>query len=66
MLSDDYGYLARELRVLPSGGDSNTLCSRRGFEDEIAWRRERNKELGANFQFKIPDWDDLEVYDKEE
>ena len=66
MLTDDYGYQTNELRVLPSGGSSNILCSRRGYESEIAWRRERNKELEEGCQFKLPTWEELRIYDKEE
>ena len=64
VLYDDYGYECQELRVLPSGGDSNILCSKRGYLREIAYRKERNNSLGSFALFKLPAWEDLAVYDK--
>lgn len=65
MLIDDYGYQTKELRVLPSGGDSNILCGKRGYDREIAYRKERNQTLGDQFKFKLPAWEDLRVYQTE-
>lgn len=28
----------------------------------MRWRKERNRELGTAYQFKLPDWETLEVY----
>lgn len=63
-LIDDFGYECNEIRVLPTGGDSNILCSKRGYFREIAYRKERNLELGDSFKFKLPAWEDLKIYDK--
>lgn len=52
-----------EVRKLPSGGDANMILCHDCFDYEIVWRRYRNKELGKDAQFKLPRWDDLEVYD---
>lgn len=66
MLTDDYGYQTKELRILPSGGDSNILCGKQGYEREMRYRQERNKELGDAFKFKLPKWEDLRIYQSEE
>ena len=50
------------VRVLPTGGQSNAILCRSCFEHEMRWRKERNRELGTAYQFKLPDWGTLEVY----
>ena len=54
-----------EVRVLPIGSDPNhgilTLC-RDCYMHEMNYRRERNKKLGKDFQYKLPSWESLEVY----
>lgn len=52
-----------EVRVLPIGGSSNAILCRDCFEVEMRYRKMRNKELGLSFQFKIPDWKELKVYE---
>ena len=56
-------HLDSEIRVLPTGGDSNALLCRACFHREIMFRKSRNLELGAAYQFKLPDWNDLKIYD---
>ena len=51
-----------EVRVLPSGGDSNLILCQACFFHEMNFRRERNKELGAAYQFKLPKWTELKIY----
>lgn len=51
-----------QVRVLPSGGDSNLILCRSCFEYEIRYRKERNRELSKDCQFKLPKWEDLKVY----
>lgn len=51
-----------EVRLLPTGGSSNAILCRTCFEHEIQFRKERNKELGSTFKFKLPAWEDLKVY----
>jgi hypothetical protein len=51
-----------EVRLLPTGGSSNLILCRRCFDYEIAFRKDRNKELGKFAQFKLPAWEELEVY----
>ncbi len=51
-----------EVRVLPTGGDSNAILCRSCYEHELAYRRERNGELSADCQFKLPGWNELKVY----
>lgn len=65
-LWDDHGFACSELRILPAGGSSNILVSLRSYKIEIDFRKERNRTLGKDCQFKTPAWEDLEVYDKEE
>jgi len=52
-----------QVRVLPTGGDSNAILCRTCFAHEIVWRRERNRELGASAQFALPTWEACKVYD---
>lgn len=52
-----------EVRVLPSGGDSNLILCRSCVCAELAWRRSRNKELANDVAFDLPEWDTLKVYD---
>ena len=54
--------LGGEVRVLPTGGDSNAILCRLCFNREIAWRKERNRELAKDCAFKLPTWDSLKVY----
>lgn len=65
-LYDDFGYPCKELRVLPTGGQGNILCSFRGYLREIRFRQERNRELAPDCQFKLPAWEDLKIYAKDE
>jgi len=50
-----------EVRVLPSGGDSNLILCLECFCHEMDWRKERNRERA----FRIPTWNSLKVYDAE-
>lgn len=54
-----------EVRVLPTGGDSNAILCKLCFKREIAFRKERNRDLGKDFQFQLPDWESLKVYGQE-
>lgn len=51
-----------EVRLLPTGGESNGILCRGCFNREITWRRERNKDLAPECQFALPNWEALEVY----
>jgi hypothetical protein len=51
-----------EVRVLPSGGDSNLILCRQCYLYEIQFRLERNRKLSRECRFKLPAWDDLKVY----
>ena len=51
-----------QVRVLPSGGESNLILCLNCFNYEMVYRRERNKELSKDCLFKLPKWEDLEVY----
>lgn len=51
-----------QVRVLPTGGDSNAILCKLCYRREIAFRRDRNKELGKDAQFKLPAWEELKVY----
>lgn len=54
--------LPGQVRVLPTGGDSNAILCRRCFTREIEYRKERNRKLGKEAQFKLPAWEDLRIY----
>lgn len=51
-----------EVRVLPTGGDSNAILCRRCFNREIAFRQDRNRDLAKDCQFQLPAWSTLKVY----
>lgn len=51
-----------EVRLLPMGGGGNAILCIDCFNFEINWRKERNKDLGKDCQFKIPTWEQLTVY----
>lgn len=50
------------VRVLPYGGDGNLILCLSCFNREIAWRKERNKQLSKDCQFKLPFWNELRIY----
>lgn len=54
-----------EVRLLPLGSSphhgSLILC-RACFEHEIAYRKERNRDLSKDCAFKLPEWASLQVY----
>ena len=61
----DGGYCTREageVRRLPTGGNSAAILCRSCYEYEIAYRRERNKELAKDCAFDLPAWDSLKTY----
>lgn len=53
--------LNAQVRVLPTGGDSNAILCYLCYVREIAFRKERNRKLS-----KLPTWDSLKVYGQEE
>ena len=69
MITDDYGYECTETRKLPLDGGANIICSRRGYEREMAYRRERNAAkyglMAVANKYEIPSWESLELYEKE-
>lgn len=52
-----------EVRVLPTGGDSNSIICRACFYHEMTWRTEINKSLGEWSKFKILKWSDIKPYE---
>lgn len=58
-----YSDFEQVCRVLPTGGDSNAILCHRCYLKEMAYRSERNKELGSFAQFTLPAWQSLKVYD---
>jgi hypothetical protein len=51
-----------EVRLLPTGGDSNAILCRTCFEHELHFRRQRNRDLSLDCRFDLPSWDSLKVY----
>lgn len=51
-----------QVRVLPTGGDGNAILCRACFNHELAFRRDRNRELSKDCQFQLPAWETLKVY----
>lgn len=54
-----------EVRVLPTGGDSNAILCHACFNHEISFRKERNRDLSQDCRFRLPSWDSLKVYGEE-
>lgn len=55
-----------EIRVLPTGGDSNALLCHACYLNEIQFRKIRNRTLPKENQFDIPFWENLEIYKTED
>lgn len=51
-----------QVRVLPTGGDSNAILCRRCFIREIVFRKERNLALSTDCRFDLPAWETLKPY----
>lgn len=51
-----------EVRVYPLGGGANLILCRACWRNENDFRRQRNMDLGRDFQFQINSWDDAAVY----
>jgi hypothetical protein len=51
-----------QVRVLPTGGDSNLIVCWRCYGKEIKFRTERNLSLGKREQFDLPKWENLKIY----
>lgn len=60
-----------EVRVLPTGGDSNAILCFSCYRREMNFRQERNSEQAGRFgwpvlsesaKFKLPAWESLKVY----
>ncbi len=54
-----------EVRLLPTGGDSNAILCRSCHFHEISWRKERNRSLSLDCRFPLPAWEDLAAYPEE-
>ncbi len=52
-----------EVRIMPSGGDSNLILCRRCWQHELFYRQDRNRYLGAGMQYKLPAWETAKVYE---
>ena len=50
-----------EVRVLPYPGGNLILC-RACYEHEVAWRLDRNRDLGYDARLSLPTWAALTVY----
>lgn len=61
-MNDDHDRPCTEIRVLPVGGGGNALVGLASYRQEIAFRKERNRELGDAERFDLPSWDSLRVY----
>lgn len=51
-----------QVRVLPHGDNNHILCHT-CYLAEIAYRKERNKELDPNVRYDLPKWEDLKIYE---
>lgn len=58
-------HVTKEVRVLPTGSQphhGNMILCLGCFYAEMQFRKERNRELSKDCQFKLPTWDSLKVY----
>ena len=53
---------AGEVRLVPCGGGGNAILCRACYLHEMAWRRQRNRELDEGCRFDLPSWDELTIY----
>ena len=51
-----------EVRLLPTAGGGNMILCNRCFEHELAWRKERNRELASEAKFAMPTWWECKLY----
>lgn len=58
---DDYNNSEVVIKRIPLPGNAGIHAGRTGFEKEMAWRKERNKDLAPDCMFPILKWDDLEI-----
>ena len=56
-------HMLGEVHVMPTGGDGNLILCRQCWENELAYRRDRNRSLGVFAQFDTPAWNDAKVYE---
>lgn len=55
-------HAAGQVRLLPMGGGGNGILCKKCFYKEIAYRKDRNKDLGEFAKFDLPTWESLEIY----
>ena len=54
--SCDYGHFASKVHRLDTGGNSGVFLCQKHWNDEMAWRKERNKTLDGSTKFPIKKW----------
>ena len=54
--TDDHGIPCDEMRILPYSIDGNIHVSRKSYEKEMTFRRERIKQ---GVPYELPKWEDL-------
>lgn len=52
-----------EVRRLPLPGNAGLILCRSCYENEMNFRRSRNRELAVSCQFPLPTWESLEIYE---
>lgn len=52
-----------EVRVVPLAGDANLILCENCVTHEMAWRKQRNKELAPDARYDILSWAALKVYE---
>jgi hypothetical protein len=52
-----------EVRVMPSGGDSNLILCRSCWRRELTYRNERNQTLATDCLYELPRWEGAKVYE---
>lgn len=52
----DFGHEAKKVRRLDTGGGSGAFLCKKHWEQEMRWRKQRNKELEKRNMFSIRKW----------
>jgi hypothetical protein len=54
---------AGEVRLLPIGGSGNAIFCRSCYAHEIKFRRDMNRDRPPIYQYDLPKWKSLKIYE---
>lgn len=58
-------HLGEQVRVLPEGGQGNSILCYACYQQAMVFRMERNQELDGAGRLELPPWQSLKVYELE-